>query len=46
MVQQSGMDNDYIGHYDNINLPFIGLEEGIKLTYREMKNEKNMVCAE
>jgi GDP-L-fucose synthase len=45
MVQQSGMDNDYIGRYDNINLSFIGLEEGIKLTYREMTNEKNMVCS-
>jgi nucleoside-diphosphate-sugar epimerase len=43
-IQNNNNDIDYIGEYNNINIDFIGLEQGIIKTYREIKNEKNMVC--
>lgn len=38
-------DVDYIGHYTDIGLNYIGLEQGITQTYRKIFYEKNMVCS-
>lgn len=40
---QKKSDKSYIGTYHGLGLKQIGLHEGIKLTYRKLKNEKNMV---
>lgn len=41
-------DTHYIGNssLDKLNIETIGLEQGIINSYREIKNEKNMVCSE
>lgn len=42
-VKSSINDEDYIGTYYNIGIEFDGLEEGVRQTYRKIKNEKSMV---
>lgn len=44
-VVDKNNDTDYIGHYKNIGLNYIGLEKGISQTYRNINNEKSMVCS-
>ena len=44
-LKKTGDDSSYIGEYYNTSLDYIGLAEGIRRTYRKLKNEKNMVCS-
>lgn len=43
-IKNSINDSDYIGSYYNLNIPYLGLAQGILQTYRKIKDEKNMVC--
>jgi nucleoside-diphosphate-sugar epimerase len=46
-ILDANIDKDYIGSPtpSNIAINFIGLKQGIINSYREIKNEKNMVCS-
>jgi GDP-L-fucose synthase len=35
-IEQKGLGKDYIGQYQNLNIPFIGLEKAIKQTYEKI----------
>jgi hypothetical protein len=40
-IQQRGLSPNYIGQFTDLGLDMIGLEEGIKLTYKKLLNEAN-----
>lgn len=42
-ILEDKLDNSYIGQFTDLNIKYIGLEQGIINTYRNLKNEKNMV---
>lgn len=42
---ENTFEKNYMGVFTDLNLSFMGLEQGIKETYRKIKNEKNMVCS-
>lgn len=42
-VKNINGDTSYIGEYYNIDVAYVGLEQGIQETYRKLKNEKSMV---
>lgn len=43
-IEHNISDKDYIGNYYDFAINYIGLEAGIKHTYRKIKHEKDMVC--
>ena len=44
-ILEDKLDNSYIGKFTDLNIRYIGLEQGIINTYRNLKNEKSMVCS-
>lgn len=46
IIEDSIEDKNYTGDFYDIGIQYIGLQQGIKNTYRELKNEKNMVCTQ
>jgi GDP-L-fucose synthase len=44
-ILEDKLDNSYIGKFTDLNIKYIGLEQGIINTYRNLKNEKSMVCS-
>lgn len=44
IIEDNRPDINYIGNYYDLNIPYTGLEQGIKDTYRKIKHEKDMVC--
>lgn len=42
-IENNINDKSYIGDYYNLGIDYIGLEQGIQITYRKLKNEKSMV---
>lgn len=46
IIEDNQPETDYTGNYYDLNIAYIELEQGIKNTYRKIKNEKNMVRSE
>lgn len=44
-MENEANDKDYIGQYTDLGLSYIGLQRGIENTYRNLKNEKSLVCS-
>jgi nucleoside-diphosphate-sugar epimerase len=44
-ILEDKLDDSYTGQFTDLNIKYIGLEQGIINTYRNLKNEKSMVCS-